>query len=176
MVLRGRGSAALKLLAVAAALLLSLAAATRAEAYKALATHVLPQANSPVRIIDCAAQLGRGVSVLDWSSERGLEDFSLNEHVSFENVAARLVQTVDLRFAGFDVFGGALDAISVSASGKFSPGVLIRLGPLAQFNPHGQELDAIECSIARVMFADGSSWSAAPAPAGGPNAEVKTRP
>jgi hypothetical protein len=130
-------------------------------ATKTLTTIMAAQPDSPVRIIACSAYLGNsnGSFAFEWPSDRGLEDFTSHELVTFKNLTAQTVQAVEFRLKTFDISGGPLDIISLIAHGTFSPGIEIRKGPFDQFNPHGQALDKIVCSVERVRFANGSVWS-----------------
>jgi len=87
--------------------------------------------------------------------------------VGFTNTAKQPVVAVRLVFRSLDAFGEPLQTDTVDRTGTFAPGVAIDASGWTGANVWSgwvasTKLDAVECSVEMIRFADGTEFRAAP--------------
>jgi hypothetical protein len=118
-----------------------------------VAGDVQPQPDAPIQITRCTA------SVQFVSNGWGTAFSRLNTGVDFRNASTKTIVAALFRLKLSDAFGDALGNLFGQASGQFSPDAVIT-------GNHWSETDTwaglgiVECSVARVLFSDDSTWIA----------------
>lgn len=122
-----------------------------------IATFIQPQASAPVQIVGCNAGLQHV------SNGWGTDFYRLNMFAQFRNATAKTAVAVLVRFQLADAFGGVLGNRFGESSGHFSPQVEID-GQKWSDTDTWPGLGVVRCSVARVLFDDGSTWADEGAP------------
>lgn len=135
-----------------------------------LRTVIVPQADAPVRITNCAAMANDFVSTS--SSPPQYLYTQVHTEFSFENTSQTPISAVRFGIEVDDSFNKAYGTFSGTAQGTFAPGVLIephRSGLLNVLqddatawnaNVNGQDVAAVACYVQNVRYADGRIWTA----------------
>lgn len=130
-------------------------------AFENLSTRIASQPTSPVRILSCEA------SLLD--TDVGNIDYYLAAAVSFENTSPKTASAIEFGFREFDVFGSFLGGTAGQMTGTYSTDVEIdpRKNPITNLPwPIWRWINlydtasAVKCSVEKVLFDDGTIWSA----------------
>jgi hypothetical protein len=142
----------MKLGAVSVAVALAtLSLATSAARAGGIAAYALPQPDAPVVVTGC------GASVQFVSNGWGTSFSRLTTSADFENHSTKTAVAVLIRLQLSSVFGVVLDNRFANATGQFSPGASIKGNHWSDTDTWAG-LGAIQCSVGRVLFSDGSSW------------------
>jgi hypothetical protein len=118
----------------------------------AIGTLVETQGDAPVHVTKCIAHI-RSVSN-GW----GTHFLTLDTGASFQNDSAKTAVAVLVRFRLTNVFGDSVDNLFGQSSGQFATGVPID-GNKWSTTDTWPGLGIVRCSINRVLFSDGSTWS-----------------
>jgi hypothetical protein len=121
-------------------------AASPAFAANAPATQILPQPGSPVQIDMCSFTYLPG-------------DPRLTAHVDIKNTGEKLVNDVEFFFVTRDVFGESRITRG-TVHGTYSSGIEIRNVYTAGLLARSAWYTGGFCTISRVVYADGTKWSA----------------
>lgn len=120
---------------------------------EAIAAFAQPQTGAPVKITTCKADIrsvnngwGTHVLVLDTGS-------------SFQNTSTKIAVAVLVHFQLASVFGDVVGNRFGESSGTFAPNVVID-GNKWSTTDVWPGLGIVRCSVIRVLFVDGSTWSA----------------
>jgi hypothetical protein len=127
-----------------------------------IAAYGLPQPDAPVEVTGCSA----GIQFV--SNGWGTSFSRLNTGADFENRSSKSAVAVLIRFQLSSVFGSVLDNRFANATGQFAAATTIK-GNHWSDTDSWPGLGAVQCSISRVLFSDGSVWvepnvRASPAP------------
>lgn len=103
-------------------------------------------------------------------------DFYLEEVVGFTILGTKTATAVEFRFDLYDAFKTHLSDRYATREGKFSPGVPIEIRRAALTGaaiPDFQEVNlwpvkSVGCSVAKILYADGTVWTNPDSPAGPP--------
>ena len=126
---------------------------TSAPAYASITEYVLPQPDSPIQIASCNTSL-------QFSSNRwGTNSSELVTGADFQNVSAKVAIEVVFRLRLSNALGALMDNILGQVTGQFSPNSLIKGNKWSQTDAW-PGLGEVQCSVARVLFADGTDWNA----------------
>jgi hypothetical protein len=128
--------------------------------------YVRPQPDSPVQISLCSA----GIEFFE--NRWGAINSTLNVGTDFTNISGKPAIEVVFRMQMSNALGDVMDSILEQTTGQFGPNVPIK-------GTHWTPTDAwpglgeVQCSVARVLFSDGSDWNAprsvpSPAPSATP--------
>jgi hypothetical protein len=131
---------------LAAALAAVALAPSAALAANAPDTHVVVQPGEPVRIDMCAVT-------------RAPSDTRLTAHVDVTNVGEKLVNDIELFFVTRDAFGESR-VTRGTVHGTYTSGIPIRNVYQAGLHARSAWYTAAYCTVSRVLFADGTKWSA----------------
>jgi hypothetical protein len=142
---------------------LALMVFTRSAVAANIATYIAPQSDSPVQITGCYA----GVRFV--SNGWGTHFSMLDVGVSFRNDSPKTAVAVLTRFELSSVFGDVMGNLFGQSAGQFATGVAID-GNKWSNTDTWPGLGIVRCSVSRVLFADGSVWTATgmPTPTPGP--------
>lgn len=138
---------------VASGLALAASLCLIAPAKAGIAGDVHPQPDAPITITRCAADVR-------FSENRwGTFSSTLNTYVDFRNTSSKSAVAVLFRLQLSNAFGDVLDNIFGQATGQFAPSAVIT-GNHWSDTDRWAGLGIIECSVARVLFSDDSTWIA----------------
>jgi hypothetical protein len=136
----------------AIALVAFLAISTSVAHAGGIATYIETQENAPIQVLGCNA----GLQYVN--SGYGTEFYRLNMFAQFRNVSSTTAVAVLVHFQLADAFGDVLDNQFGQSSGQFSPGVEID-GQKWSNTDTWPGLGTVRCSVSRVLFDDGSTWT-----------------
>jgi hypothetical protein len=126
--------------------------------------YVRPQPDSPVEISSCGA--GIGFSDNRW----GTITSSLTVGADFMNISSKPAIEVVFKMQLSNALGEVMDSILEQATGQFGPNAPIKGNRWSQTDAW-PGLGEVQCSVARVLFADGTDWTAPkPSPSPVPSA------
>jgi hypothetical protein len=117
-----------------------------------IATYVEPQEASPVRVQGCNAGLEHVNS--GW----GTDFYRLNMSAQFKNLGSKVAVAVLVHFQLANAFGDVIGNRFGESAGRFSPNVEID-GQKWSETDTWPGLGIVRCSISRVLFDDGSTWT-----------------
>lgn len=137
---------------------LLLATASETRAAGSITEYVLPQPDSPIQLSNCKA----GVQFLQ--NRWGTNSSNLVTGADFKNVSGKMAIEIVVGVRLSNALGTVMDTILNQSTGKFSPGAEIDGNTWSQTDSW-PGLGEVRCSVARVLFSDGSDWNA---PAGLP--------
>jgi hypothetical protein len=129
-----------------AAIVAAAVTASPARAANTPDTHVILQPTQPVRIDMCAVTHSPG-------------DPRLTAHVDVMNVSPRLVTDIELFFVTRDVFGESRITRG-TVHGTYSSDIEIRNVYQAGLHARSAWYTDAYCTVSRVVYADGTHWSA----------------
>lgn len=122
--------------------------------------YVRPQPDAPVQISSC------GAGVQFFENRWGAITSTLTVGADFTNIASKPAIEVVFRMQLSNALGDFMDNILEQATGQFAPSVPIKGNTWSQTDAW-PGLGEVQCSVARVLFIDGSDWTA-PKPAPSP--------
>jgi hypothetical protein len=126
--------------------------------------YVLPQPDSPIQLTNCKA--GVQFSTNRWGTNSSL----LTVGADFRNVSSKTAIEIVVGARLSNALGRVMDTILNQSTGKFSPGAEIGGNTWSQTDSW-PGLGEVRCSVARVLFSDGTDWNApaeAPSPSPAP--------
>lgn len=126
-------------------------ALSSAAALAGVAVSVEEQPSAPVHVTKCSA------SIRSVNNGWGTHYLVLDTGVSFRNDSPKTAVAVLVRFHLTSVFGDAMGDLYGQSSGQFSAGVVID-GNTWTSTDTWPGLGVVDCSISRVVFADGLTW------------------
>jgi hypothetical protein len=132
-----------------AAIVLTLAPASAGS----ITAYVRPQPDAPVQITAC----GAGVQFL--GNQWGAITSTLNLGADFTNVSNKPAIEVVFRMRLSNALGDPMDNVLEQSTGQFAPNAPIKGNHWAQTDSW-PGLGEVQCSIARVLFSDGTDWTA----------------
>lgn len=125
--------------------------------------------SSPVRIDACSAGFGADKVSLGLGLSVSQQDSSLvGATYDFTNVGEKPIKTIRFHFREVDAFGEGLQLAAFDSdwTGDVAPGQSFTKNTAlgSTLNPN---IASVQCSVAKVLFDDGSVWSAGQVSAGG---------
>jgi hypothetical protein len=115
--------------------------------------YVRPQPDAPIQLTLCKG-------AIQFTSNRwGTNSSSLLTGADFKNVSGKMAIEVVVKFKLSNALGAPMDNILDQATGQFSPDAQINGNSWAQTDAW-PGLGEVQCSVARVLFSDGSDWKA----------------
>lgn len=115
--------------------------------------YVRPQPEAPVQISSC------GVGVQFSGNQWGAITSTLNLGADFTNTSSKGAIEVVFRMQLSNALGDVMDNVLEQATGQFAPNAPIKGNRWAQTDAW-PGLGEVQCSVARVLFSDGSDWTA----------------
>jgi hypothetical protein len=121
-------------------------------------------AGSPVRIDSCAAGYGKDTAStgIPFVSVSQTDTNLIGASYSFTNVSQRPISTIRFAFRELDAFGEGPEygVFVYDWHGDVQPGASYAANAAQGYNLTGGDIARVVCAVQKVLFADGSVWSA----------------